>query len=70
MNLNTVLAIVIVLSFIIAFALWVLISGLALITSPLDSLGVIIPGGLFFAFWGLVSYRLYKCPPPVETLTQ
>jgi|GEM_PF-4690454 len=62
MYLNTVLAIIIVLIFILAFCAWVLLTGATLFAgSGNEFLGMLIPGGLFFSFWGFVAYRLYNC---------
>jgi len=63
MYLNTVLAIIIVLIFVLSFIAWVLISSIALVVDPVSALGIIIPGVAFYGFWGIVAYRLYNCTP-------
>lgn len=64
MYLNTVLAIIIVLLFILFFALWLLLAFLGIFASPSSELLLkfLIPGAAFFGFWFLVAYRLYNCP--------
>lgn len=63
MNLNKILSILIVLSLLLIFVLWLVISGLSLYSQSYKSvLYVVVPGALFFIFWGLVTYQLYNCP--------
>lgn len=59
MNLNKVLAVIIVLIFLLAFCVWVLISSVALFSDPVKSIPILISGTIGFGFWFLVSYRLY-----------
>lgn len=62
MHSNTILALVIVLLFIMAFLAWLLVS-LAALTEDLGlAASIIIPGTIVFGFWWLVAYRLYQCP--------
>lgn len=67
MNLNTILAIIIVLIFILFFWVWVVSSGILLFSGHgSEFLSVFIPGAIVFGFWSLVTYRLYYCPPPQQ----
>lgn len=68
MHTNTLLAVVIVLVFLLAFLAWLgamlivlsdLVNGDA---APADALGVFIPGAVLFTFWFTVAWRLYNCP--------
>lgn len=58
-NWNKILAVIIILTMLLAFCAWLLISMVALTASPLQSLKVIVPGLLVFGFWFAVSFRLY-----------
>lgn len=64
MNLNTVLAIIIVLIFLLGFILWFSVTGLVLFASPSEAMRLFIPGAIFFGFWLGVAWRLYNCPAP------
>jgi hypothetical protein len=62
---NKFLAIIIVLTLILSFVVWLVIAGLSLFSGDLATMAVaIIPGALIFGFWGLVIKRLYDCPTP------
>ena len=62
MQSNTILAIIIVLIFLMAFLGWVLVSLVALMEDAGLAFNIIVPGLIVFGFWGLVASRLYNCP--------
>jgi hypothetical protein len=60
---NKVLAIIIVLTLILSFVIWLVIAGLSIFSGSAAAVASIaIPGIIFFGFWGLVIKRLYNCP--------
>ena len=61
MKLNTILAIILILIFLISFIYWFSLTSVGLLVSPSLGLELFIPGALFFGFIGLVSYQLYNC---------
>ena len=65
MQLNKILAVLIVLIFLLAFIIWFVLVGIALFTDPSELLSVTLPGAVVFGFWFLIAYRLYKCPPGI-----
>jgi hypothetical protein len=63
MPVNKILAVIIVLLLLFSFLGWLILSGLSLLSGdPVVMAAAVLPGVVFFGFWGLVIKRLYSCP--------
>ena len=65
MPINKILAVIIVLTFILAAIFWVMATiAVSAMGAGADVLKILIPGLIFFGLVGTIVFRLWKCPEP------